>query len=50
MSDSINDKLLRGEIIQVKHKLYQLCSKCGTLVRINKPFIGSIHVCAADPK
>ena len=27
-------------------KLYDFCTACGKLVRINKPIVGSLHVCS----
>lgn len=29
-------------------KLYAVCPDCGQLVRINKPIIGSLHVCLSE--
>ena len=26
-------------------KIYDVCLKCGQLVRLNKPFVGSLHIC-----
>ena len=34
-----------GEIVLSGGKLYGLCPKCGKLVRINKPLLGSLHLC-----
>lgn len=33
------------EIIVIDNKLYGICNKCNRLVRINKPIIGSLHLC-----
>ena len=35
-----------GEIVTVGNHLYMLCSTCRSLVRINKPLIGSLHICS----
>lgn len=43
--DSMNARLLRGEIVAVGHKLYGLCLTCGSIVQINKPLIGGMHIC-----
>jgi hypothetical protein len=43
--ESINQRLARGEIVAVGNKLYQLCRVCGKTVQLNKPFIGSLHLC-----
>lgn len=49
MSDAtINERLRRGEIIPVDGKLYALCRDCGNIVRINKPLLGSFHLCAPE--
>lgn len=34
-----------GEAIKIKGKLYTRCPKCNTIVRVNKPLIGDLHVC-----
>ena len=31
-------------------KIYALCGKCGSLVRLNKPLLGSLHICDEDSK
>ena len=43
---NIRKQLEKGEIIKVGNKLYAKCKECGSLVRINKPIFGSLHVCA----
>ncbi len=48
-NDSINARLARGEIVAVGGKMYALCSTCGNIVRINKPLLGSVHLCAPPP-
>jgi hypothetical protein len=45
-TDSVNARLLRGEIVQVGHGLYRRCPVCGSVVRINKPILGDLHFCA----
>lgn len=42
---SIDARLLRGEIIAVGSKLFGLCRDCGSIVRIDKPVLGSFHLC-----
>ena len=34
-----------GEIRQLGRKAYGLCADCGRLVRIDKPVLGSLHLC-----
>lgn len=38
---------IAGRKAWVDHKgrIYMVCSKCQSLVRINKPFLGSVHLC-----
>ncbi len=31
-----------------KGRLYAVCAVCDSLVRINKPLIGGLHVCLTD--
>ena len=39
------DRLCRGEPILRGDKMYAVCARCRKLVRVNKPFLGSLHVC-----
>jgi hypothetical protein len=48
MPESIRQQLLRGEVVRVGTKLYGWCSDCQSVVRINKPIIGALHLCS-DP-
>ncbi len=48
MTDSIQKRLLRGEIVSAGSKLYKLCPNCRKIVQINKWLLGSVHVCAPD--
>jgi hypothetical protein len=32
----------------VNGKLYGVCDNCGEIVRINKPIIGSLHLCRSE--
>lgn len=36
-------------IIVAGGKVYERCSACGKIVRVNKPLVGSLHVCAPEP-
>jgi len=38
----------KDEIITAGNKLYVRCPDCHSLVRINKPIFGSLHVCAEE--
>jgi hypothetical protein len=44
-SRTIGQRLQQGEVVALGHKLYVLCRDCGSVVRINKPFVGSMHFC-----
>lgn len=44
--ESVNARLARGEIVAAGHKLYAQCRQCGEIVQLNKPLIGSLHLCA----
>ena len=39
------ERMTKGEIVEMNNKLYGICSECGSLVRIDKPIFGSIHLC-----
>jgi hypothetical protein len=36
---------LLPEVLNVNGKLYGLCNACFRVVRVNKPFFGSMHRC-----
>jgi len=38
----------RGNLIIIGDKIYACCALCGELVRVNKPIIGSLHLCSLD--
>jgi hypothetical protein len=42
---SVHERLRRGEIVEVGGKLYAYCPECKKLVRVDKPFLGSLHLC-----
>lgn len=48
MSESVNAKLARGEMVVVGNGLYQKCQACEQVVRLNKPLIGSFHLCLTE--
>lgn len=37
-----------GHVIVIGHRLYARCSKCGSIIRINKPLFGSLHFCTRE--
>lgn len=46
--DNVNlSEMKPGDTFIVGNKWYGLCSCCMRLVRINKPFFGSLHLCMA---
>ncbi len=34
-----------GAIVPINGKVYGVCQKCRWVVRVDKPFVGSLHVC-----
>lgn len=44
----IGDRLRTGETLRFGPRHYGLCSRCGKLIRLNKPIIGSMHFCRVD--
>ncbi len=36
------------DLIIAGSKIYAQCPTCGSLVRINKPLFGSLHICLSD--
>jgi hypothetical protein len=38
-------RLLAGEVVSVGRKHYVLCRACRAVVRVDKPLVGSTHLC-----
>lgn len=34
-----------GKVYAINGKLYMICGRCGSLIRADKPIIGSLHLC-----
>lgn len=34
-----------GKIKVINGKLYTICAECGSIVRVDKPILGSLHLC-----
>lgn len=45
LPQSYKDALMRGESIVVGSKVMILCRNCMTVIQVNKPFVGSLHIC-----
>jgi hypothetical protein len=41
-------RLRRGEILLLGAKAFRLCANCLQVIRINKPVVGSFHLCKPD--
>lgn len=39
------NKFYKTKVIKIGNKIYARCHSCGQVVRLNKPIIGSLHVC-----
>lgn len=42
------NKFVNGQscgTVYIIHKQYMVCARCNSVVRINKPIIGSLHIC-----
>lgn len=46
----MNPTVPREELIIVGSKIYASCPYCKTLVRLNKPIFGSLHLCSKSVK
>jgi len=40
--------LSKDKMIITNGKIYMECTKCGKLIRTNKPILGSLHICNND--
>lgn len=43
--NDITFQLNRGKLVTVGNGIYGRCPDCGSIVKINKMFFGSIHIC-----
>jgi len=43
--DNIDERLKRGEMVVVGNKLMAICKHCRKLIRVDKPLLGSYHIC-----
>lgn len=41
----IRNDLEKGKIVEIMGKYWACCADCNSVVRVDKPFIGSLHVC-----
>jgi len=39
------EKMADGHFIERNRKLYGMCCGCHKIVRVDKPILGSIHIC-----
>lgn len=37
-----------GTLVQMGRRVYGRCYDCGELVRVDKPLLGSLHLCVTD--
>ncbi len=48
MSDpTMSERLRCGEIVNTGGKLVAMCQECGKIIRLDKPILGSIHLCGS---
>ena len=45
LTDKEKSRLAEGLAISRGSKIYAVCQDCKCVVRINKPFVGSMHSC-----
>lgn len=38
----------KQNLIIAGNKIYAFCGECGSLVRVNKPIVGSLHLCSLE--
>lgn len=41
----VGEKLRNGELVEVGGRLLARCQRCGSIVRVDKPVLGGIHLC-----
>ena len=45
---TIHELITSGHVTVAGSKLIALCQKCGKVITLNKPIIGSLHVCTGE--
>jgi len=45
LTEEEKQRLVQGKAISRGGKIYALCGACYTVIRLNKPLVGSIHFC-----
>lgn len=45
MDANAMERMRGGEEVFVNGKVYALCPQCRQVIRMNKPLIGSLHLC-----
>ena len=45
LTDEDKKRLVQGLAISRGARLYALCRGCRTVIRLNKPIVGSVHLC-----
>lgn len=42
---NVNARLNRGEVVVVGKKMMAKCRACRKIIQVNKPVLGSMHIC-----
>lgn len=48
MSSTLETVPYYPQVLRVGNKLYCRCLTCGDVIRLNKPILGSLHLCLTD--
>ena len=46
MKDNTLYSIKPGQVVKIGKALYSRCAECDSLVRVNKPILGSLHLCS----
>jgi hypothetical protein len=46
VSNNARVRLARGEAVTIGCGVYRVCRICHDVVRVNKPIVGDLHLCA----
>ena len=38
-------QLKTGKAVRIGGKLYRICGRCRHVIRLDKPFVGDLHLC-----
>ena len=48
LDQSQKDRLAQGLCVTLGSRIYSVCRGCMTVIQLNKPVVGSLHLCSEE--